>query len=572
LFVGAVKPSHFQVTNPLPVRPNTARAAAGKAVRSLARPDEWAIEMLLMVDGRNFTLERGEYVRQVIRDNSPEIVIPKAAQMRFTVTMLTKALHAVALRGWNVLYLLPLKTGAVPFVQGRIDPIIESNPELAEQFKAVDNRLHKQSAKKFNLYIRGTNIKNELQEVPVDFEVWDERDRMVEENLGDARHRMDGSKVKKLVMLSTPTVEGHGIYSDDAWDISDQHRWEVPCPGCNRFQSLNYDDKALDYSNLRIGNDRNDCVLECAYCKRRFTDEERPFLNALGRWSPHNPDGELRGYHINQFNSPTQTLPEIMRDYFKGQREVKYLKAFWNQSMGQPFTSAGDRFTVELLDKCRERYDIGGIPASYLQVGIDVGTMIHVWCWTKVRDVRRLWQVKIFQNFDQLHKWLSSLPQWVGVIDAHPEKSKSRELCLAFPGRLYMGFEQDRDQQGEIAHFSPVKYKEAPEVKIDRTLAFDTVIGEFMHGHARLPSNARELGEHLPRKDYNGVYAHMIQQARVEEENVRGILIARWKRNRNPDHWHHACMFATIAGLTVPPLLVPGGFSSTMNKNLIASR
>lgn len=557
------------MSNALSSKRGASATSSSRGVRNLARPDEWAIDMGLRVDGHHFTLEKGEYVRQVIRDNSPEIVIPKAAQMRFTVTMLVKSLHAVAIRGWNVLYLLPLKTGAVPFVQGRIDPIIESNPNLAAEFKAVDNRLHKQSEKKFNLYIRGTNIKNELQEVPVDFQVWDERDRMIEENLGDARHRMDGSQIKKLVMLSTPTVEGHGIYSDDAWEISDQHRWEIPCPGCNRFQSLNYDDKALDYNNLRIGSDRFDCAIECAFCHKRISDEERPFLNARGRWTPHNPDGSTRGYHINQFNSPTQTLPEIMRDYFKGQREVKYLKAFWNQSMGLPFTSTGDRFTVELLDSCREKYDIGGIPSSHLAVGIDVGTLIHAWAWMKVRNVRRLWQVKLFQNFDQLDKWLYNLPQWVGVIDAHPEKSKSREFCLKYHGRLYMGFEQDRDQQGEIAQFDSVKYQEAPEVKIDRTLAFDTVIGEFLNGRARLPYTARELGEHLPRKDYNGVYAHMIQQARVEEENSRGIVIARWKRNRNPDHWHHACMFATIAGLTVPPLQIPGGFANTMNKNLI---
>ena len=547
--------------------PNT---ATNRAVRNLARPDEWAIDMGLRVDGHNFTLEKGEYVRQVIRDYSPEIVIPKAAQMRFTVTMLVRALHAVSVRGWNVLYLLPLKTGAVPFVQGRIDPIIESNPSLAQEFKAVDNRLHKQSLKKFNLYIRGTNIKNELQEVPVDFQVWDERDRMVEENLGDARHRMDGSHIKKLIMLSTPTVEGHGIYSDDAWDISDQHRWEIPCPGCNRLQSLNWNDKALDYNNLKVGSDRSDCVLECPWCQHVFSDEERPFLNALGRWTPYNPDGEVRGYHINQFNSPTQTLSEIMRDYFKGLREVKYMRAFWNQSMGLPYTAVGDRFTVELLDKCRERYEVGGIPSSYLQIGIDVGTHIHAWCWTRFNNIRRLWNVKLFQNFDQLDRWLSSLPQWVGVIDAHPEKSKSRELALKYHGRLYMGFEQDRDQQGEIAHFGSVKYQEAPEVKIDRTLAFDTVIGEFLNGRARLPYSARELGEHLPRKDYNGVYHHMIQQARVEEENARGIIIARWKRNRNPDHWHHACMFATIAGYTTPPLQIPGGFSSAMNKNVIS--
>ena len=152
-------------------------------LKGLIRPDEWAVGMDLKVDGRPFSLLGREYIRQVIRDYSPEIVIPKAAQMAFTVTFLTKSLHSVTERRLNGLYLLPLKTGAVPFVQARIDPIIESNPALATKFGSVDNRLHKQSVDGVNLYIRGTNILRELQEVPVDFQIWDERDHMVEDNL-----------------------------------------------------------------------------------------------------------------------------------------------------------------------------------------------------------------------------------------------------------------------------------------------------------------------------------------------------------------------------------------------------
>ena len=102
------------------------KARSLKGIRSLARPDEWAMQMRLRVDARPFSLEGREYVRQVIRDYSPEIVIPKAAQMAFTVTFVTKSLHNVVERGWNGLYLLPIKTGAIPFVQARIDPVIDA--------------------------------------------------------------------------------------------------------------------------------------------------------------------------------------------------------------------------------------------------------------------------------------------------------------------------------------------------------------------------------------------------------------------------------------------------------------
>lgn len=538
------------------------------SVRGLARPDDWAVDMGLRVDGRPFSLTGREYVRDVIRDYSPEIVIPKAAQMAYTVTALVRSLHNVTMRKWNGLYLLPLKTGAIPFVQARIDPIIESNPALEEKFGSVDNRLHKQSVDKINLYVRGTNILRELQEIPVDFEVWDERDRMVDENLGDARHRMDGSTIRQLMILSTPTVDGYGVYADDGWDISDQRRWEVACIGCGRYQVLNFNDPAIDYSNLKLGDNEFECVLECAHCKRVITDEERPGMNATGRWTAHKLDGRIRGYHISQFNSPTQPLYEIMTDFFKGQRDTTRLRAFWNQNMGRAYTAAGDKFTPELLDKLRvPGYSLGGIPNSALSIGIDVGMVIHVWCWHFDRHGRKmLWNLRTFQKWDDLDRFLGGLHSWRGIIDAHPEKRKAYDLAMKYHGKLYVGFSDDRPQAHEMANFSHMKAGEPGHVTIDKTMALDTLIQDAVEGNIVFPPDARELGEAMPKKQYNGVYHQMTQMVRVEEEDTKGTLKARWKKNRNADHWHHAAMFATVAAQISPKLSIPAGIASAFNK------
>jgi Phage terminase large subunit gpA, ATPase domain len=529
--------------------------------------------MELKVDGKPFSLKGREYVRDVIRDYSQEIVIPKAAQMSFTVTFLTKSLHNVIERRLNGLYLLPVKTGAIPFVQARIDPVIESNDGLSAQFSSVDNRLHKQTVNGVNLYIRGTNILRELQEIPVDFEIWDERDHMIEENLSDARHRMDGSVFKRLIILGTPTVEGYGVYADDGWDYSDQHRWEVPCPRCGRFQVLNFNDPSLSYSNLKLGDSADNCSLECAYCRHVFIDAERPHLNADGRWQPYNLGGMIRGYHINQFNSPTQPLREIMSDFFKGRKENRKLRSFWNQNMGRAFTAAGDRITPELLDKCRQGgYTMGGLPNSSLSLGIDIGTTIHCWCWHfSPSKQKMLWQLKLFSNWLDLEKFLGSLTSWVGVIDAHPEKSRAHDLALKYHGRLWLGFSEDRPAAHEVANFSTLKVGEPGYVQIDKTMALDNFIQDMLNGGVVFPSDARELGEEMPRKPYNGMYHQLTQMVRVEEENARGNIVARWKKNRNADHWHHAGMFATVAAIQSPQLMIPASLAAAMNHSLIGS-
>jgi hypothetical protein len=523
----------------------------------------------LKVDARPFSLEGREYIIPVIRDTSPEIVIKKAAQMSFTTLFLTRTLHWIIERHWHHLYLLPVKTGAIPFVQSRIDPIIDSNERIKRSFAAVDNRLHKQTHDGVKLLIRGTNIETELQEVPVDVEVWDERDRMVEENLEDARTRMDGSPIKKLTQLSTPTVPGHGVDSEDTWHASDQHLWEIPCPGCGRFQFLNFKE------NLRIGDNEFDCALICTYCQREFSDLERASANSLGRWTPQNLTGHLRGYHINQFSSPTKALHEMMRTWFVGQREAKKLRSFFNNTLGEPYVAAGDQFTPELLDKCiRPGHVLGGLPTGPVYVGIDIGAKIHVRADYLNRWGQRMaWQFKIFDEWSQVDHFLSRLTNFTAVCDAHPEKRNARDLSLKYHGRFWLGFEMDRPNTNELAQWAVLKRREAGKVVIDRSMALDQVIYDYMHGNVILPPEARELGEHYPRLPYNGFYHHMLQMVRVEEETPQGGTVARWKRNKNPDHWHHADMFAYVASLKAPRLQIPVGLGEAMREggNVVAA-
>src|SRR5688500_7294559 len=92
-------------------------------IQLLAKPDLWARKLGLKVDGRSFDLSGREYIIPVIRDTSRKLIVKKAAQTAFTVTFLVRTLHWITERGWHHMYLLPAKTGAISFVQKRLDPI-----------------------------------------------------------------------------------------------------------------------------------------------------------------------------------------------------------------------------------------------------------------------------------------------------------------------------------------------------------------------------------------------------------------------------------------------------------------
>jgi hypothetical protein len=258
-----------------------------------------------------------------------------------------------------------------------------------------------------------------------------------------------------------------------------------------------------------------------------------------------------------------------MKAYYRGQRDSRRLKSFWNQNMGRPYAAPGDKITAELLDKCSKRgMMMGGIPNGHVAVGIDVGTLIHVWCWHFDRfGNKMLWNIQLFNSWDQLDKFLSGLTTWTGIIDAHPEKHKAHELALKFHGKLRIGFSDDREAQSEAAIFHPVRVGEAARVNIDKTMALDTFIADYLNGRAFLPADARSLGENMPRKEFNGFYYQQLQMVRVEEENTKGTIVARWKKNGNADHWHHAGMFATMAAQQKPTLSVPAGLSTAMNRS-----
>ena len=104
---------------------------------------------------------------------------------------------------------------------------------------------------------------------------------------------------------------------------------------------------------------------------------------------------------------------------------------------------------------------------------------------------------------------------------------------------------------------------------IDKTMALDGLIRDMIDGNVILPPDARDLGEQMRGKPYNGMYHQLFQMVRVEEENLRGNTVARWRKNRNADHWHHAAMFASVAAIQSPQLSIPTSLATAMNRTSV---
>lgn len=561
-----------------------------RAIQALAWPDVWAEDLKLEVDAHPFSLVGREYERDILRDESKSIIIPKGAQLGLTTVFVMKSIHAILQRRWSVLYLLPLKAGSVQFVQSRIDPILDSNKVLSRSFSRTDNRVMKVTAKGVPWRIRGTNIASELREAPADVLVIDERDVANEENLDDAYARLDGSLIARTYELSTPTIEGHGVYGDGGWESTDKMRWWVACIHCSSYQVIDFDANVLPHLGDNVEESVDAC--RCQHCHKPWTDFDRANMNASGKWVPDAPGAQNRGYHLSQFNSPTKTLADpklgILVNYFKGLTDSGKVKAFYNLGLGLPYAAAGDKFTVELLDRVRGDYNLGIVPESTLFIGIDQGQdVLHVTVWTKRGNKRRLIRAELVTGGNGRSKWqaleediLKAYGSWLAVCDAHPDKEDCETLSIKYPGRFWMGFEKDRPEQEETAKFSTFVWGKPAKVNIDRTMAFDSYIKSYLDGNTILPREAREIGEHMPGKPYNGFYHQHLQMVRVKQADTQERLVARWvngrpktdanrskpttKQGNRPDHWHHSSMMGWVATTKDTLLVIPANVGNVL--------
>lgn len=532
-----------------------ASPAGLRLAKAKAMPDAWAMLNGMRVDGHDFTYEGRPFLKDIIRDHYHRRAIRKSAQMGATVISLTTAMFWWVEWNWNVMYLLPVKAGTIPFSQGRIQPMLDAMPRVKSRLKAVDNVNHKRTDLA-NFYVRGTNVVTELQEVPIDAMILDERDKMKEKNLPMADTRMNASKWKWVMALSTPTIPNFGI--DREFQNSDQRYWYIRCPRCNHAQTLEWDE------NVKIGTSHRDTIVECQKCHKEWPhDKIIEASEGTGFWEAHEPGlaDECHGYQINQLFSPTRPIHELARIYFRGLEDPEAMRELYNSALGLPYVVEGDRLTEDILDACRDGET--ALPGTQnlptderLYVGVDVGKVLHV-------SVDRMrWQhgkreplARETMSWTELHQLLERIGDFVCVIDRFPETQKCLELAQRFWGKVFLC--QYR-RHGELADWTyPTDRTEVGEVRADRTLAIDYVNQQYMRRSVILPRNMRDVGERQQNRPYQGWYRQMMSQVRIQQPDRTGNMVATYEQVDGPDHWHHSDVYVMLATSFATPGVPP---------------
>ena len=338
-------------------------ATAHSRVEEMALPSVWA-ERHRYIQGRPWSFEGREYLRDIHDDLAAEVVVHKAAQLGFTEFLQNRAVHAID-SGRTVIYCLPTAEDVKRHSKTRFNALKDASPYIRDLFLDTD-AIEVKRCGEAALYFFGTIGKSELYGTPGDELIVDEVDRCDQDALSTARHRLDGSsKGARSLWVSTPTRPGIGV--DVLIKQSDQKEWHVSCPACSWRGPLDGSGDLEQWACLwweghptipdppDVVRVSDTACVRCPGCGHRLSEDERRAACSRGEWVPRFPENaSVSGYLITQLVSPTMTPARIVREYFNARHSPnpKRMEEFVNQSAGKTFRGLGGEFCSQW---CRAR-------------------------------------------------------------------------------------------------------------------------------------------------------------------------------------------------------------------------
>jgi terminase, large subunit len=297
-----------------------------------AEPGQWRSDRIpYMIEPLNKLLDPGV----------EEVVFCSSAQVGKTESQLGLVGYHIHHDPAPQLFVLPDEPTCEEISRDRFDPMIEATPVLKHLVSEVrarnaDNTKFVKRYPGGRLNFVGAKSPSQLSSKPIRIVQIDELDRCSANCEGDiyslARTRTTTFRDRKIFLTSTPTLKG----TSQIWELyesTEQHKYFLPCPGCEEFQVLEWAQVKWSRMPPRI------VWYECPHCQHHWTEPQRLAAVAKGEWratAEAKPGSEKRrGYWIWTAYSPFVTLDELVSDFLKVRGDKLKLQVFVNTKLGQ---------------------------------------------------------------------------------------------------------------------------------------------------------------------------------------------------------------------------------------------
>jgi len=318
------------------------------------------------------------------------VVVKSSSQVGKSEILLNILGFFVAHNPAPVMLLQPTLEMAEAFSKDRLAPMIRDTPSLAGKFADPRSRdsgntlLHKKYPGG-HITLAGANSPASLASRPIKVVLADEINRYPisagteGDPLALVMKRNATFFDAKEFVASTPTISGASRI-DDAYEQTDQQVRMVPCPHCNEYHTLEFENlkwvegKPIPGTDGKLVRTADSAWFECPYCQGVIDDVARLRADRLGYW---HPTAEFRGscgFYIWEAYSPWSSCLKIANGWLSVQGRPEQMKAFVNTTLGRAWRETGEAPDEErLLSRC-ENYQLGTVPTGglFLTAGADV--------------------------------------------------------------------------------------------------------------------------------------------------------------------------------------------------------
>lgn len=346
-----------------------------KAKAHLAPPprltiSEWADQFCYLPDNNaepgRWRTSRAPYqqgIMDAIGDRRIQrITVMSSAQVGKT-SMLNNAIgYYIHQSPKSIIIMHPTLKDAKDWSTFKLAPMIATTPVLKEKVAKPRSRdktnttLRKEYPGGY-LMILGSNSTSELRGRSAPIILCDEVDAYEITSEGDPINllwkRANTFSDRKLVLTSTPTVKDISRI-DQSWEASDQRRYYVPCPYCNKTQWLKW-------ANVKWDKDSNGKHLpqtayyECEQCQAKIEHRHKVKMLQNGDWVAEQESKGHAGFHLNELISPWRSWSEIVEDFLE-KKAQNDLQVFFNAAMGEPWEELGEKVDGNHIYLRREHY------------------------------------------------------------------------------------------------------------------------------------------------------------------------------------------------------------------------
>ena len=317
-----------------------------------------------------------------------KIVLCFGAQLGKTETELNMIGYALDQTASPTMMVYPTDTIAKFASDKRVQPMIKSVKSISDKFDEGSKLLELDFNNGNYMVLVGANSPSSLSSRSIKYLFFDEIDKYPAfagkeaDPIKLATERTKTFVDKKIVMVSTPTVESGNIWQA-FMSANERRQYYVPCPHCGVSQVLKFKQiKWPEEHNDNADMIRDTAYYECEHCGERIYDKHKMEMLRSGEWRAVNKSqSKVRSvsYHLSSIYSPWVTFGDVAYEFKNSKGTPATLMNFINSWLAEPWKSSKTKSTQN-LEFTQSSYPCGGVPdkAVLLIASVDV-QLDHFW-------------------------------------------------------------------------------------------------------------------------------------------------------------------------------------------------